>query len=251
MRKLSFLMALTFLLTAGCTQERESVPETVPANGDEPYIFVHTEFPSGVTYEPSVDITYDAKPSKGAEIRAVRYISNGVPYKAIYRADNAEIGELYKARVPLFIGENNITFEVEDSNGKKARFDIANKPIGEFDWDIPEPGIMKDSEKCGSIKYTENRILVSVKDKDVPRKSVEKAVKSIDGEIIGKAGTIYFIQVADSTEQELLALCEKLMCKYSDMLVYALLDQAYAVTDSVPPTNDPWWNDTGNEEITP
>ena len=184
----SLLAALVLAVLASCGAE--PIEPIVYEQGDEPYIIVFTEFPEGVVTKFHVDIEYVAVPSKGAEIKTVRYISNGLPYKAIYRADNAEIGELGKARVPLFIGENNIEFEVEDTNGKKARFKVKNKPIGELDWDIPESGKRKDSEIYEGARYTENRIIANTKDENVTREAVEKAAKSINGEIIGhRTGT--------------------------------------------------------------
>ena len=214
-------------------------------NSDEPYIFVHTEFPSGTVTKLYVDIEYDAKPSKGAEIVAIDYISNGRVYKAIYLARNAEIGELGKARVPLFQGENNIAFEVEDSNGKKARFEVENKPIGELDWDKPErePGKWNVSEEIEGMKYTENWIVVYInRDVDDPREAAAKAAKAIGGKIIGHVTREYYIEVPDSTEQELFAMCEKLMDNYSDILVYALLNMSYIdMSLNAYPTNDTWW----------
>jgi hypothetical protein len=226
-----------------------------PVLGPEPTITVFTEFPTGTVIDGRVDVTYEALPSEGAYITEVYYSINGERRNTIYQSggnnntllDN-KLGEGF---VYLKEGENHIVITAVDSLGKMSQFIVENAPYR----DLGEKPNLDDrktlpSKRGDHVEYIPDLIFISV-EADVLREKVEEIIAHIGCEIIAwEYGDWYHVQVPESTEDELEAMCVLLEQKYPEEILYTLLLHIYDI-DAVlqsSTTEDPWRAEEPTEE---
>lgn len=220
------------------TTESEDGNGVAVSGAAQPSIIVHTEFSAGEVASNAVDIEYTATPGAGASVSEVWYSINGGAPEYIYLAGSSTVtakGELGAARVLLIPGDNSIVFTMLDTDGNTAEFTVDAKPSSNFVLEAPperDPKFWTESEKDSGRSYMSNRIGIFA-ETGVTEAEVAEAVKLIGGEIIGRISLVdfYYIQVAESTEDELEEMCKKLLEAYPDILMSASLDISEASAD--------------------
>ena len=198
---------------------------------NNPSITVNTKFPTRTVEDNRIDVQYTATPSKGAEITEVSYTINDSTFNYIYLKGGGIIepkGTLGKGRVLLVPKENTIVFKVVDSSGKNATFTVKEKP--NYQWATLAPRIdPKDIEYIDENSgegYVTNRIIIYTRD-NVSKKDLDKAVKSVNGKIIGKIAIVdkYTLEVPKNNAKGLEELCSYLVEKYPSVIEAAYLDR--------------------------
>ncbi len=221
-----------------------------------PSITVTTPFPTGTITVNRIDVTYSAIASTNATIAEVAYSINGGADEYIYLAGRNGItakGTLGTGYVLLIPGENNIVFTAKDTVGKTATFTIVNKPSFDLGADLEyDNDYIADLSDGSGFRYVTNRIVIIAKD-GVSEEQVSSVLGSINGIIVGKIGIIdqYFVQVPESTNTELEAICNSLLATYPELFEVVRLDIIDNTSIQVTSyTEDPWWGDDNQWGLT-
>jgi hypothetical protein len=151
------------------------------------------------------------------------YSINGEEEVCVYALANGDvpkIGKLGKCRIQLFPGENNIVFTVKDSLGQIGEYVVHERLVFKLWRGIPPYDNDKWKPLKGGGEFLENRIIVIV-GYDTPYAIIARAANAVNGSITGRT-TIpkYYIEVPDSTEDELIAMCKLLMSEYDIEFAY-------------------------------
>ncbi len=217
---------------------------------EEPSITVWTEIPDGEVEDGEFDISYTVMPGRGAAIRRIYYLINGDIERRLYTYGDPNI-KLSEGSVMMASGmKNKIVFYVEDTEGRTAEFAAENQPYYEFP-DSPsfDESQLRPSRRGGDIRYVADWLILVTED-DIPDEEVMEMIKDIGGVIIDEMPSMdsYYIQVPESTEEELEAMCKQLNDKYKDQIAYTDLYYIGGVT--LHQTDDPWWSEVpvGNTE---
>ncbi len=92
------------------------------------------------------------------------------------------------------------------------------------------------------MMYLNNQLVIVTK-YDIPDEEVMGMIEGIGGEVIGDIPDMnrYYVEVAESTEEELEAMCRQLEADYDDKI--ALVKLHYAGGLTLNSTDDPWWSE--------
>ncbi len=226
------------------SEESEGVPIHYAEDGpEEPSITVWTEIPDGEVEDGEFDISYTVTPGRGAEVAKIYYVINGDIERRLYTYGDPDT-KLSEGTVWLASDmKNKIVFYVEDTDGRTAEFTAENQPYHEFQKSPPvDESQLRPARQGGDRRYLANQLILATED-DIPDEEVAEMIDDIGGEIIGKISIMdrYYIQVPESTEEELEAMCRQLEDKYEDQI--ALVKLYYVGGWSLHHTDDPWWSE--------
>jgi hypothetical protein len=212
--------------------------EPLELEGDMPYIRVLTPFPEGTVANLFIDIEYIAVPSRNAHITDVFFTTNDSIIQYIYVSGTMPYvhheeprGTLGRARIPFFMGENNIVITVRDSSGYEACFIVEQVPFIEMNNLQQYPPILESEfmafESNGLDWVATNRLMIGiVRQRDhITMEHIADVAATINGVIIGYSiptGS-YTIEVPVNTADGLRALGEQLIAAFPDVVALVSL----------------------------